>query len=127
MRKYITLVLLMLSMLANAEFTVAMYKNLKAVSISQNSEESQKARHIISTYLMGIASGANEISHFESIKNGTPFPYCLPKGTRLTPSFAEYVVDSLLEDNDAKLENTDSMPISRVYVIGILRYYRCNQ
>ncbi|HAT4410415.1 TPA: hypothetical protein I9232_000081 [Klebsiella oxytoca] len=111
---------------SHAEFTVSMYKNLKNAAINSDAENAKKAKDLISSYLMGVASGASEISQFESIKNGTPFPYCLPKGIKLTPSLAENIVDSVLSDKDANLSNVDSMSLSRIYVIGVLRYYKCN-
>lgn len=125
MKKIMILFLLSITSYAHAEFTVAMYNDFKKKSNSPDQYISQSARNAIGAYLTGVALGADEISQFESIKNKTPFPYCLPKGTRIGSNFAQYVVDSVLSDKDIKLENIDSMEISRVYVIGVLRYYRC--
>lgn len=110
---------------SHAEFTVAMYNKLKTLSSSSNAEAAKRANEMISTYLMGVASGVNGIIQFESEINGTPLPYCLPKGTKLTPNFAEYIVDSVLSDKDIKLDNVDEIGLSSIYVIGVLRYYKC--
>ncbi|ECR8912155.1 hypothetical protein AAH524_003465 [Salmonella enterica] len=110
---------------SRAEFTVAMYNEMKGLTYSSNAESAKQAKDMIATYLMGVASGVNTISQFEKAKNGTKIPYCLPKGTKLTPSFAEYVVDSVLSDKDAKFDNVDGMGISTIYTIGLLRYYKC--
>ncbi|HEJ7302309.1 hypothetical protein GST45_17595 [Serratia marcescens] len=120
-----TIIFTLLPSISHAEFTVAMYKELKHLTTSSDAEGAKRAKDMISTYLMGVASGVNEISQFQKAKNDTEIPYCLPKGTRLTPNFAEHVVDSLLSDKDVNLNNVESMGISRVYVIGILRYYKC--
>lgn len=116
----------LLPSLSYAEFTVKMYKDLKVLAYSSNAESAKQAKDMIATYLAGVASGVNEISQFEKAKNGTAIPYCLPKGTKLTPSFAEYIVDSLLSDKDVKLDSVDAMGISTIYTIGVLRYYKCN-
>lgn len=121
----ITSLFTLLPSVSHAEFTVAMYNKLKTMSSSSNAEVAKRANEMISTYLMGVASGVNGISHFESEMKGTSFPYCLPKGTKLTPTFAEYIVDSVLSDKDIKLDNVDDIGLSSIYVIGILRYYKC--
>ncbi|ENZ9368432.1 hypothetical protein ACHDCA_003211 [Klebsiella pneumoniae] len=112
-------------LLSHAEFTVKMYKDLKVLTASPDAESARRANDMISTYLMGVASGVNGISQFQKAKNDTAIPYCLPPGTKLTPTFAEYVVDSLLSDKDVKLDNVESIELSTIYVIGVLRYYKC--
>lgn len=123
---FATLIFSFLPSISKAEFTVAMYRDLKNLSTAPDPVSAKRAKDMISTYLMGAASGVNEISQFESVKNKTGMPYCLPKGTKLTPGFAEYIVDSVLSDKDVKLDNVDSIGVSRIYVIGVLRYYKCN-
>ncbi|MGW8664694.1 hypothetical protein [Serratia ureilytica] len=110
---------------SHAEFTVSMYRDLKVLTTSPDVETAKRTKEMISTYLMGVASGANEISRFEKAKNGNEMPYCIPKGTLLTPRMAEDIVDRVLADRSVKLDNVDSMGISRIYVIGVLRYYKC--
>ncbi|MBU4682390.1 hypothetical protein KC222_10220 [Cedecea davisae] len=129
MKKHIailfTSLLLLVSQASHADFTVAMYKQLKELTVKADAESSKKAGDMIDTYLMGVASGVSEISQFEKVGKGIELPYCLPKGTRITPSFARYIVDSLLSDKDVKLDNVDDISLSRIYVIGLLRFYRC--
>ncbi|EPO1581405.1 hypothetical protein ACT6N7_000046 [Yersinia enterocolitica] len=121
--------LILLPFIANAEFTIGMYKEFKVKAMSADKYTSDNYNNIINTYLTGAAIGAQEALTFTDIKNSLSAdykkPFCLPAGTTINSDFAKYVIESLLSDNSVSKNNFDNTSVGRAYVIGVSRYFPC--